>query len=172
MLTLACCCGCPAWFGKPMWEQYPASASLPTEVADLSLRDDSRSRQAAEALKLDLRTEYVFAESTFAGVYSDPNNKRVTVFGVTGFRFTPDKDLAAEMTRLTGVYHLTDQQTIDTGVRGEFLSCGTGRADGTAVVVCGWADHGSLATALFDRRSVADSAQLVADLREHIVSRG
>jgi hypothetical protein len=172
LLTIACCCGCPAYYGKPMWEQYPASATIPAQVADLSRRDDSQSKRAAQRLEQDMRTAHTFAEGTFAGVYSDPSDKRVTVFGVTGFRFSPDKDLDAEVTRLTEAYQLTDPRSIDTGIRGEYLRCGTGRVEATAVVLCTWADHGSLATALFDRRSVADSAQLVGDLRENIVRRG
>jgi hypothetical protein len=38
--------------------------------------------------------------------------------------------------------------------------------------VCGWADHGSLATGVFTRRSVDDSATLLERIRGTIVSRG
>ncbi|GFJ85254.1 hypothetical protein [Phytohabitans houttuyneae] len=89
LMTLACCCGCPAYFGKPMWEQYPASVSLPAEISDLSLRDDAASQRVATELQADLRGTHMLAEETFAGVYADGAGKRVTLFGTTGFRFSP-----------------------------------------------------------------------------------
>jgi hypothetical protein len=171
LFTIACCCGCPAYFGKPMWEQYPASASLPAQVADLRLREDNATQRTTERLKADLRAAHWLAEDTFAGVYADRAGKKVTVFGTTGFRFSPEGDLRTEMTRLTDEYSLQDVETIDTGTRGEFLSCGVGKEGNATVAVCGWADHGSLATAVFTRRSPRDSASLLEELREAIVSR-
>ncbi|MFD0742222.1 hypothetical protein ACFQ1L_10505 [Phytohabitans flavus] len=171
-LTLACCCGCPAYFGKPMWEQYPASASLPAEISDLSLRDDAASKRVVTQLKTDLRGAHVLAEDTFAGVYSDGAGKRVMLFGTTGFRFSPESDLEKEITRLTERYGLRQVESIDTGTRGEYLRCGVGKEGQATVAVCGWADHGSLATGVFTRRSVDDSATLMERLRGTIVSRG
>ncbi|MDQ7902908.1 hypothetical protein RB614_00035 [Phytohabitans sp. ZYX-F-186] len=171
-LTLACCCGCPAYFGKPMWEQYPASASLPAEVSDLSLRDDAASRRVVTQMETDLRGSHVLAEDTFAGVYSDGAGKRVTLFGTTGFRFSPESDLEKEINRLSSRYALRQVESIDTGTRGEYLRCGVGKDGQAAVAVCGWADHGSLATGVFTRRSVDDSAALLERLRGTIVSRG
>lgn len=171
LFTLACCCGCPAYFGKPMWEQYPASAALPAQVADLRLRDDSATKRTTDRLEAELRTAHWLAEDTFAGVYADRAGKKVTVFGTTGFRFSPESDLQTEMTRLTERYRLQDLETVDTGTRGEYLSCGVGKEGNATVAVCGWADHGSLATAVFTRRSASDSAGLLEELREAIVSR-
>ncbi|MGW0434266.1 hypothetical protein ACWDV4_17230 [Micromonospora sp. NPDC003197] len=154
-----------------MWDQYPASATLPTELTGLKLRDDATSKQTVQQLKTDMRTTNWLAEGTFAGVYTDSRGKTVTVFGVTGFRFSPDKDLDTEFTRLTSQYGLTNIRTYDTGIRGEHQRCGTGRADGTAVVACTWADHGSIGTALFTKLSLDDSAERLPDLRDSIISR-
>ncbi|WP_460847215.1 hypothetical protein [Phytohabitans suffuscus] len=172
LLSLACCCGCPAYFGKPMWEQYPASASLPAEVSDLTLREDAASRRVATQLQADLRGTHMLAEDTFAGVYADGGGKRVTLFGTTGFRFSPESDLEKEITRLTERYGLRQVESIDTGTRGEYLRCGVGKDGQATVAVCGWADHGSLATGVFTRRSVGDSAALLERLRGTVVSRG
>jgi hypothetical protein len=154
-----------------MWDQYPASAALPAEVSDLRLRDDNASRQAADRLVADMRSAHWLAEDTFAGVYADRAGKRVTVVGITGFRFSPDGDLRGELDRLTDRYRIRDVEQIDTGTRGEYLSCGVGRDGDAAVAVCGWADHGSLATAVFTRRSRTESAELLQQLRTTIVSR-
>jgi hypothetical protein len=172
LLAFGCCCAGPAYYLKPMSDQYPATAALPATVADLSLLDDVKSQQTAQQLKQDMRVDHLLAEDTFAGIYRDPDGKRVTIFGTTGFRFSPDQDLAAEMTRLTADYQLTDVRAVDTGTRGEYQQCGTGRANGTPVVLCSWADHGSLAAALFTGRSVDESARLLSELRDTIVARG
>jgi hypothetical protein len=171
LLTVACCCGAPAYLAKPMWDQYPASAALPADVAGLSLRDDGASTQTAARLKDQVVTNHLLTEDAFAGVYSDRAGKQVTIFGNTGFRFNPEQDADAEMTRLTPEYALSGIVPIETGTRGEYQRCGTGQAGKTNVVVCTWADHGSLGTALFTRLSVEDSAQLLARLRTEIISR-
>ncbi|WBB66884.1 hypothetical protein [Micromonospora sp. WMMD812] len=170
LLTLACCCGCPAYYGKPIWTQYPANASLPAQVDDLSLRDDSRSEQAVRQLETDVRKAHWLAEDTFAGVYATPDGKRVTVFGGTGFRLTPEADADAEIARLSQQYRLDSVEDVDTGVRGRYARCAVGRTDGGGVVVCTSVDHGSIATGVFTRLDVADSAALLHDLREQIVT--
>jgi hypothetical protein len=172
LLTLACCCGAPTYFAKPMWEQYPASATLPAELMDLHKREDQTSVQVATQLKQQVVTDNLLLGDGFAGVYSDPNGKLVTIFGTTGFRWNPQQDLDTEMARLTSKYALNGITSIETGVRGEYQRCGVGQAGRTDVVVCAWADHGSLGTAVFTRLSVQDSADLLARLRTEIISRG
>ncbi|MBQ1075485.1 hypothetical protein KBX06_20280 [Micromonospora sp. C31] len=170
LLMLACCCGCPAYYGVPMASQYPAEASLPAEVADLRLRDDNTSRATARQLESEVRKAHLLADDTFAGVYATAAGKRVTVFGGTGFRFTPESDAEDEITRLTGQYSLGEAQVVDTGVRGRHQRCAVGRADGQDVVVCTSVDHGSIATAVFTRLSLDDSATLLGTLREQVVT--
>ncbi|WP_230689058.1 hypothetical protein ACN26Y_13950 [Micromonospora sp. WMMD558] len=170
LFTLACCCGCPAYWAMPMMNQVPASAALPAEVADLRLRQDDRSTAAATKLEAEVRSAHWLASDTFAGVYATGSGKRVTVFGGTGFWFSPESEADAEIARLTEQYSLGEPRIIDTGIRGRHERCAVGRADGTDVVVCTSVDHGSIATAVFTRLSVDDSAALLATLREQIVT--
>ncbi|MGN9890441.1 hypothetical protein [Micromonospora sp. L31] len=170
LLSLVCCCGCPAWFGKPMWEQYPADAALPGQVADLTLRQDAGSQATAKRLKAEVRAANLLSEDVFAGVYGTGDGKRVTVFGGTGFRFNPESDADDEMTRLTETYRLAAPQAVETGVRGRYERCATGRSGGADVVVCTSVDYGSITTAVFTRLSVDDSARLLDTLREQIVT--
>lgn len=167
LLSAVCCCGIPAWFAYPAAGQYPVSAVLPDSVSDLSLRDDRASQRAAERLTTELNDT-----NAFAGVYSDGNGKRVTVFGVTGLRLTPQQDVQAQIDRLTAEYDIRDVQSFDLGVAGVHERCGVGRSSGSTVVVCAWADHGSLVTVLLTRRSVADSAELTGVLRSAVLVRG
>ncbi|MFG1776880.1 hypothetical protein ACGFIG_10675 [Micromonospora sp. NPDC049048] len=170
LFMVACCCGCPAYYGVPMASQYPADAALPAEVADLRLRDDNTSKATAKQLEAEVRKAHWLAEDTFAGVYGTPAGKRVTVFGGTGFRFTPESDAEDEMVRLTEQYSLGEAQVVDTGVRGRHQRCAVGRADGQDVVVCTSVDHGSITTAVFTRLSLDDSATLLGTLRDQTVT--
>jgi hypothetical protein len=170
LLTVACCCGVPLWWAQPVSSQYPASAALPDQVRDLQRRDDERSRATAEELKAEVRRGHWFTQDTFAGVYGTSDGKRVTLFGGTGLRLTPESDADAEIARLKEKYALADAVPVDTGVRGRYEQCAVGREDGEAVVVCTSVDHGSLATGVFTRLSVDDSARLLDQLRTDVVT--
>ncbi|GIJ25760.1 hypothetical protein Vqi01_09220 [Micromonospora qiuiae] len=170
LLALACCCGCPAYYGMPMASQYPATASLPQQVADLRLREDPRNAQAARQLETQMRAAHWLADDTFAGVYTTSAGKRVTIFGSTGFRFAPSSEADAEIERLTEPYALGEVQAMESDVRGRHVRCAVGRFDGDGVVVCTSVDHGSIVTAAFTNLSVDDSARLLGTLREQIVT--
>jgi hypothetical protein len=172
LLSAVCCCGIPAYFAWPAARQYPVTAVLPDSVADLNRRDDSASRRAAERLTQQLRDTDASVHDVFAGVYSDGDGKRVTVFGTTGLRLTPEADINSELQHLSSQYDIRDVQPFDLGEAGAHERCGVGDTSGTSVVVCAWADHGSLATVLLTRRSVADSAQLTGILRSAVLTRG
>lgn len=172
LLSVACCCGPPAYFIWPAARQYPASVQLPQSVADLQLRDDDTSGRIVEKLTRELRTADLLADDVFAAVYGDRHGKRVTVYGSTGLQLTPRSAVEDHIQRMAGEYHLTAVEKFDLSEPGAHQRCGTGRADGAALVVCTWADHGSQATVLLTRRSPADSAELVRLLREAVLVRG
>ncbi|MCW3843741.1 hypothetical protein ONA70_26930 [Micromonospora yasonensis] len=170
LLTVACCCGVPLWWAKPLASQYPADAALPDQVAGLRLRDDEHSQATAEQLKNEVRQAHLLAEDAFAGVYGTSDGKRVALFGGTGFRLTPESDADAEIARLKNEYALGKTVPVETNVRGRYERCAVGRADGDAVVVCTSVDHGSLTTGVFTRLSVDDSARLLEELRSEVVT--
>ncbi|MBY8875124.1 hypothetical protein K7640_25160 [Micromonospora sp. PLK6-60] len=170
LLSVVCCCGLPLWWAQPLSTQYPASATLPDQVAGLRLRDDPADRAAVRELEAEVRGSSLLIEDTFAGVYSTPEGKRVTVFGGTGIRLSPESDADEEMARLTERYALDAAVPVDTGVRGRHERCAVGRDDGAAVVVCTSVDHGSLATGVFTRLSLDDSAALLDRMRQQIVT--
>jgi hypothetical protein len=175
VLSVACCCGVPiAYAVWPPARQYPVRAVLPHAVADLTLRDDSAARRATARLTRQLtgtKGTKGTIDQVFAGIYGDGNGKRVTIFGSTGFHLTPGADVAAELDRLASAYDVHDVRPYRLGEAGAYERCGVGDADGSTVVVCAWADHGSLAAVLTTRRSVADSAALTALLRGAVLTR-
>ncbi|MFC0002679.1 hypothetical protein [Micromonospora siamensis] len=170
LLTVACCCGVPLWWVQPLTTQYPVSAALPERALGLSLRDDAVSKATARKLEAEVRATQLLSEDTFAGVYDTTDGKRVTLFGGTGIRFTPETDADDELTRLTERYALAPSVPVETGVRGRYERCAVGREDGDAVVVCTSVDHGSIATAVFTRLSLDDSAALLDRLRQRVVT--
>jgi hypothetical protein len=105
-------------------------------------------------------------------VYGDGNGKRVTIFGTTGLRITPEADVQAELRRLTDQFDLRDVERYDLGETGAHERCGIGAVGGSSVVVCAWADHGSLATVVANRRSVRDSAELTGVFRSAVLRHG
>lgn len=172
LLSVLCCCGVPGYFAQPYWEQYPVSATTPATIADLSLRQDDASERTANRLRAATRTEYALAESTFAAIYADGRGKRVTVFGATGLHFDLDGDVTHEINRLTDRYGLTEIQSVPGDGRGEQRRCGVGDDDGKGVVVCSWADHGSVGSGVFTRLNVEDSSRLLSTVRGSILTRG
>ena len=67
---------------------------------------------------------------------------------------------------------VTGLDDVVAGPLGGTMKCGSTQSDEGDMSVCGWADHGSLATVLLTRRSVADSAELTAILRSAVLTRG
>jgi hypothetical protein len=172
LLTFGCCCACPGYFLGPMWQQYPATAAIPAEVAGLTLRDDAESKRIVRELETEARTHNWLAEDTFAAVYDGGPGWRVTVYGTTGFRLAPKSDLDAEFNRLADSRHLTDVRDVDAGPDGGYGRCGVGATKEDDFVLCAWADHGSLGVATFSAGSMERSAETLQNLRQAIVSRG
>ena len=169
LLGFVCCCGLPVtYFQVPAARQYPVTAVLPPTFADLTRRDDDASRRAADRLAQQMGG----SGDVFAGVYADSVGKRVTVFGVTGWRLHPGTDVRAQLSRLSGEFRLAGVRSFQVSEAGVYERCGTGLFEDTPVVVCAWADHGSLATVLLTRRSVPESAELVAHLRNAVLTTG
>ncbi len=173
LLGVVCCCGLPfAYLQFPAARQHPVRAVLPQTFADLQRRDDAASERAAERLAEQVRGTQTGTDGVFTGVYGDKRGKRVTVFGVTGFRLNPGGDVQDQLDRLTAEFDLKQVEEFNLEETGAHERCGVGRVNGASVVVCAWADHGSLATVLLTRRSVPDSAELVSRLRNEVLTPG
>jgi hypothetical protein len=170
LLSALCCC----YFGKPVLDQAQVSVVQPATVADLTVRDDPASQRTAERLKVTMRTVHWLARDTFGALYSDANGKDVTVFGATGFWLDTEGNADKEIRRIGDTYSLdfATLQSPKSQERGEARRCAVGTAAGDSVVVCTWADHGSIGTGIFTRLDINDSNALLTRLREAIVDRG
>jgi len=173
MLTIGLCCGCPAYFVVPMWQQYPATAAVPAEVSGYTRLQKGKAARTERELQRRAREGHLFAEGTFAAVYSGGDGWQVTLYGTTGFRLAPKSDLETEFSRLTEDLKITKAREVEPGDMGGHQRCGFGTgADGGDLVVCGWADHGSLGVATFSAGSLDEDAETFRELRALIITRG
>jgi hypothetical protein len=167
VLVLAVVLGPTAWL---LLTQDRAKLSTPDTVAGLTLDHSADGQATADYLRTAVAAS-VSLDTSVGAVYDDPTDKERSVmfFGGTGLLLSPDKELAA-------VFQLLDDQgggmkdlhSVPVGKRGGEMKCGVSTGDGGDMTVCGWADHSSIALALFPGRSVDDSATLMTKLREGI----
>ncbi|MFI7545004.1 hypothetical protein [Actinoplanes sp. NPDC049599] len=153
------------YVGWRISSQKDATLTVPATVAGLSVDTSEEGRSTADYLLTALSAD-VDLDRAVGAVFSDGSGNDVLFFGGTTLFWTPEDDLK------TAFGLVSDDQGAVTGLHdvpaGEFggtMKCGTTKADGADMPVCGWADHGSLALAMFPGRTVDDSAKLLAEIR-------
>jgi hypothetical protein len=156
--------------GTSMWRiasQKDATLIAPPHVSTLRADDSDTGRQTADYLTTALAAE-VDLDKTVGAVYTDSAaaDRGVLFFGGTTLIWTPESDLDTAFTLLAdGQGAVTGVHEVEAGPLGGTMKCGTTRSDDGDISVCGWADHGSLALAMFPNRPEADSAKLLLDIR-------
>ncbi|HET6529970.1 MAG TPA: hypothetical protein VFH03_05045 [Actinoplanes sp.] len=159
-----------AVIGAGMWRiasQKDATLVAPPQVATLRADQSDTGRETAEYLTTALAAE-VDLDETVGAVYTDSSaaDRGVLFFGGTTLIWTPESDLDAAFTLLADEQsEVTGLHEVEAGPLGGTMKCGMTRSDDGDISVCGWADHGSLALAMFPNRSEADSADLLLDIR-------
>jgi hypothetical protein len=157
-----------------MITQKDAALTTPPQAAGLTLDTTERATSAADDLKSVLTAGFNVTSSV-AAVYGDPHSatRSVLFVGGTGFLAQPERELAELFSLLDDqAGHVTGVRDADPGPLGGTMRCGTVTSgDGDSMTVCGWADYGSLAMAMFPERGVDESARLMRDLRAAIQSR-
>lgn len=157
-----------------MLTQKNATLTTPPQAAGLTLDTTERAVSAADDLK-SIFTAGFSVTTTVAGVYGDPRSatRSVLFVGGTGFLAKPDKELSQLFSLLDDqAGRVTGVRDVDPGPLDGTMRCGTVTGDdGAPMSVCGWADYGSLAMAMFPERTVDDSARLMRDLRSAIQKR-
>ncbi len=139
-------------------------------VSGLTLDDSDDATQTSDYLRGALGAK-ISLDDTVGAVYRDPATKDrdVLFFGGTALVLSPAKYLDQAFSLLNDSSGtVTGIQDVPPGTRGGVMRCGTSNGDGGPMVVCGWADRGSLAMALFPGRSMDEAAQLLRDMRAAI----
>lgn len=156
-------------FGPTAWEimkQRDARLTTPAETAGLRLDDSDRAKQTADYLRTALAADLAL-DDTVGAVYTD-GSRSIIIFGGTGSLRTPSRDLDRAFKLLADDGSaVEDLRTVPPGELGGLMKCGTT----SDMTVCGWADHGSLAVAMFPGRTIDEAAELLRTLRSTIQHR-
>ncbi|MFI7608029.1 hypothetical protein ACIBTV_23200 [Micromonospora sp. NPDC049366] len=154
-------------------QQKDTQLASPDRVAGLTRDDSERARSTADYLRSGFAAD-IQLDRSFGTVYRDPadDKRSVLVFGGTTLLWQPERDLDSLfglMSDETG--KVNGLREVPAGDLGGVMKCGTTSGEGGDFAICGWADHGSVAMAMFPGRSVDDASRLFRDLREGIQTR-
>ncbi|GAB1690020.1 hypothetical protein [Krasilnikovia sp. M28-CT-15] len=146
--------------------QKDATVAAPAQVADLPRDDSDNGRSTAEYLQTALVAE-VDLDDTVAAAYQDPAGRGVLFVGGTGLVWQPEDELTKAFRLVSDAQGaVTHVHEVPAGPLGGTVKCGRTPTDDGDMAVCGWADHGSVALALFPKRSEDESAKLILSVRE------
>jgi hypothetical protein len=158
--------GALAYAGWQIRSQKDATLSVPPTIGALRLDDSEDGKTTADYLQTALSAE-VDLDKAVGAVYNDSSNHSILFFGGTTLIWSPEKDLDTAFGLISDNQGaVTGLHKVDAGKLGGTMKCGTTKSDDGTLAVCGWADHGSLALAMFPGRSESDSAKLLLDIRD------
>jgi hypothetical protein len=148
--------------------QRNARLATPDHLAGLTLDKESGAQATADYLRTAVAAS-VSLDNSVGAVYANPADvgHSVLFFGGTGSLASPGQDL-------TTVFKLLDDQgtamkdvhSVPAGHFGGEMRCWVSTGEGGDMTVCGWADHGSIAMALFPGRTLDEGAALLVQMRD------
>jgi len=159
--------------GLRILQQKDATLNAPDRVAGLSRDTSTQAADMADYLRTALAAG-IDLDTTVGAIYNDPADadRGVLFYGGTALIFRPEREL-------NSLFEMLDDETgsvsslreVPAGDLGGVMKCGTVKVPEGAMSVCGWADHGSVAVAMFPDRAIDDSASLMRELRDQIEKR-
>ena len=158
--------GTLGYAGWQVISQKDETLTTPAQIGTLTLNQSDDGKQTADYLQTALSAE-VTLDKAVGAVYSDGGSGGVLFFGGTATIWSPEKSLDAAFNLISDKQGaVTGLHKVDPGRFGGTMKCGTTKSDDGELSVCGWADHGSLALAMFPSRSEAASATLLRQIRD------
>jgi len=171
-LMLVCCVGAIAVW-TPISKEYPASLDVVDTAAGLNRMQDAETEAATDKLVVEMFREYD-VDNGLAEIYFDPATpeRRVVLLAATKLILDPAKELDNGIRGVAGrpIDNLTNY-----GHLGGHQKCAdTEDDDKVSVVICAWADHGSIGLGIFyhDSWTMDACATVLRDLRAPVVRRG
>lgn len=163
--------GALAWAAFQVISEKDAKLATPPQIGGLRLDETEYGKSTADYLRTALAAE-VDLDETVGAVYRDDQGKNVLVFGGTTLFWTPEDDLDTAFNLIAdNAGAVTGLHDVPAGDLGGTMKCGTTKSDDGELAVCGWADHGSLALAMFPSRTVAEAPALMRQIRNAAESR-
>jgi hypothetical protein len=158
--------GTLAYAGYQIGTQKNATLSTPAQIGNLRLDTSDDGLQTAEYLQTALDAD-VNLNKTTGGVYTDSAGHSVLFFGGTATIWSPDSQLGNAFDLISDKQGaVTNLHDVDAGPLGGTMKCGTTKSDDGSLAVCGWADHGSLALAMFPNQPESAAAPLLRTIRD------
>jgi hypothetical protein len=152
--------------GWQIRSQKDATLTAPAQIGTLRLDSSEDGKSTADYLQTALAAE-IDLDKAVGAVYTDAGNHNVLFLGGTGLIWSPDSDLDTAFGLISDNQGaVTGLHDVDAGKLGGTMKCGTTKSDDGDLPVCGWADHGSVALAMFPDRSESDSAALLLQIRD------
>jgi hypothetical protein len=156
--------------GYRIASQKDATLSTPDQIGVLRRDDSQQALGTAEYLRTALSAE-VNLDDAIGAVYTD-SGKPILLFGGTTLVWTPEKDLDTAFELMSDdAGTVTDLHDVPAGDLGGSMKCGTSTSPDGNIAVCGWADHGSLALAMFPNRAADEAGTLLVTIRNAVQSR-
>jgi hypothetical protein len=163
--------GTLGYFGWQMSSQKNASLVAPATIGSLHLDESPDGKDTADYLQTALSAE-INLNAAVGAIYDDGSGHSILFFGGTGTIWSPETQLdnafdliSDKQGAVTGVHG------VDAGKLGGTMKCGTTKSDDGELPVCGWADHGCLAVAMFPNRPESEAAPLLRQIRTATQSR-
>lgn len=154
-----------------VFAQKDATLTMPEKFGSYTRDDSPVAQSTATDLVTALRAS-INLDTAQGAVYTD-KDKTIMLFGGTALLWNPEDELDAVIKLMedsddTGI---RDLHPVDAGTLGGIMKCGLTDDAESAMAVCGWADHGSIALALFPTLPVDLAAPLMRDLRSATLTR-
>jgi hypothetical protein len=168
------CCGVGAVIAAPILKEYPATVTVPPDLAGMTKQQNAETDRLGQSLGEELK-KTANVDSAVAGLYAAAGDAQhpVLVLGASGLLLSPTNEVDSAFKGMgTSGLPVSNVAPYDAGSLGGTIKCGTGKVPGTSLVVCAWGDHGSLGMAIFYNRPIAESADLFLKVREGMLSRG
>jgi hypothetical protein len=157
--------------GWQIGTQKDATLVAPPEVAGLRLDQSDDGKATADYLQTALNAE-VDLDNGVGAVYTSGDGRDVLFFGGTTLIWTPESDLDTAFGLIDDDQGAVENvHGVPAGHLGGTMKCGSTKTDDGKMAVCGWADHGSLALAMFPNRTEDDAAKLLLEIRDKTQSR-
>lgn len=158
--------GTLGWTAWQITSQKDVTLTTPATIGALKLDSSDEGQDTADYLQTALSAE-VSLDHAVGAVYQDTTaNHQVLLLGGTAIIWSPEKQLDAAFGLVSDNQGaVTGLHKVDAGPLGGTMKCGTTKSDDTDLSVCGWADHGCIALAMFPNRTEADAAVLLRTIR-------
>jgi hypothetical protein len=158
--------GTLGYTGWQMSTQKDATITTPDTIGNLRLDKSDEGQQTADYLQTALSAEINLNQASGA-VYKDGSGGSVLFFGGTSTIWSPESQLDNAFGLISDKQGaVTGLHKVDAGHFGGTMKCGTTKSDNGNLTVCGWADHGSLALAMFPSDPESAAAPLLRQIRD------